>query len=54
MGNPLPNHDGPKINAIVEDSTSRVKTKVDEVKAIIEEIHGALIKIVIPKKEIPK
>ena len=51
-GNPLPNHNGPKINFMEEDSTLRVKTKVDEEKTTMEEIHDVLIKIrAILKKE---
>ena len=43
--NPLPNHVGPIVNAIVEDSSLRVKTKVDEVKASMEEIYEVLVKM---------
>ena len=51
--NPLPNHAGPKSNAIMEDSVLKVKTKVDEVKASMEEIYEVLTRIgVIPKKEV--
>ena len=50
--NPLPNHVEPNVNAIMEDSSLRVKTKVDEVKAFMEEIYKLLVRMeVIPEKE---
>ena len=41
--NPLPNHPGPKINALTEDSTESVKTRVTNVKTPIEKVYKALI-----------
>ena len=32
MANPLPNHVEPNVNAIVEESSMKIKTRVDEVK----------------------
>ena len=45
MANPLPNHASPNVNAIVEDSGIKVKTKVDEVKSSMEEVYKVLVKI---------
>ena len=54
-GNPLPNHVGPKIDVVMEDSILRVKTKVDQVKATMKEMHEVLVKVgAILKKEITK
>ena len=51
--NPLPNHIGPNVNAIVEDSDLRIKTKVDEVKSSMEEIYKVMVEIkAIPEKEV--
>ena len=43
--NPLPNHVGPNVNAIVEDSGLKVKTKMDEVKSSMEKVYKVLVKI---------
>ena len=43
--NPLSTHVGPNINAIEEDQVLKVKTKVDEVKASMEEIYKVLIRV---------
>ena len=51
--NPLSNHDGPYVNAIVEDSGLKIQTKVDEVKSSMEKVYKVLVKIrVILKKEV--
>ena len=53
MGNPLPNHTGPIVNAIMEDSGIKVKTKMDEIKSSMDEVYYVMVKMrVIPKKEI--
>ena len=41
--NPLPNHPGPKINALIEDSIGSLKTKVSDVETPIEDVYKALI-----------
>ena len=51
--NPLPNHIRPNVNAIVEDLGLKIKTKVKEAKASMEEIYKVLLGVrVIPKREI--
>ena len=52
MGNPLPNHVRAKINAIVEDSALRVKTKINKLKETMEEIDEVMINVgAFPKKK---
>ena len=41
--NSLPNHPGPKINALTEDSTGSVKTRVNNVKMPMKNIYEALV-----------
>ena len=50
--NPLPNHPEPKINALTEDSTVSVKTKVSNVKTPLENVYKTLIqaKILHPRE----
>ena len=50
--NPLPNHPRPKINALIEDSTRSVKTRVSNVKMPMKNVYKALIlaKILHPKE----
>ena len=50
--NPLPNHLGPKINALIGDSTGSLKTRVSNVKTLMESVYKALIlaKIFHPKE----
>ena len=50
--NPLPNHPGPKINVLTEDSTETVKTRVSNVKTPMENVHKALIqaKVLYPEE----
>ena len=40
--NPLPNHSGPKINALTEDSIESLKTRVNNVKTPMENVYKAL------------
>ena len=55
MANPLPNHNGPNVNTIMEELGTRIKTKVDEVKSSLDEVCKALIEVgVIPKMKIFK
>ena len=50
--NPLPNHPGPKINALTEDSTGSLKIRVSDVKKPMENVYKALVlaKILHPRK----
>ena len=41
--NLLPNHLGPKINALMKDLTKGVKTQVDDVKTSMEFIYEELV-----------
>ena len=41
--NPLPNHSRPKINALTEDSIGLVKTRVSNVKTLVENVYKVLI-----------
>ena len=41
--NHLPNHPGPKINALTEDSTGSVKTRVSNVKTPMKNVYEALV-----------
>ena len=41
--NPLPNHPGPKINALVKDSIESVKTRVSDVKTLMKNVYKTLI-----------
>ena len=51
--NSLLNHTEPSVNVIMEDSSIKVKTKVDEVKSSMEELYKVFVKIwVILEKEI--
>ena len=43
--NPLSNHIKSNVNAIMEDSNIKVKTKVDEVKASMEDIYKVLVRV---------
>ena len=50
--NPLPNHPGPKINALMENSIGSVKTRVSNVKTPMENVYKVLIqaKVLYQKK----
>ena len=50
--NPLPNHLGPKINALTEDSTESIKTQASNVKTPMKSVYKALVlaKIVRPEE----
>ena len=51
--NPLSNHTRPAVNAIMEDSSIRIKTKVDEIKSSMDEVYCVMVKMgVILKMEI--
>ena len=53
--NPLPNHDGPNVNTIMEELGTQIKMKVDEVKSLMDEVYNALVEIgVIPEMKIFK
>ena len=41
--NPLSNHLGPKINALTEDSIGSLKTKVSNVKTLMENVYKVLV-----------
>ena len=41
--NHLPNHPRPKINALTEDSTGLVKTRVSNVKTPMKSVYEALV-----------
>ena len=43
--NPLPNHVEPTVNAIMEDSGMKIKTKVDEIKLSMDEVYYVMVKI---------
>ena len=43
--NPLPNHVGPNINAIMEESSMRIKTRVDEVKSSMDEVYKVMVRM---------
>ena len=50
--NLLPNHTRPTINAIMEDSGMRIKTKVDEIKLSMDQVYQMMVKMgVIPEKK---
>ena len=51
--NMLPNHTDPNVNAIVEDSSLKVKTKVDEVKVSMEKVYKVMVRVgAIPINEV--
>ena len=53
--NPLPNHVGPNINAIMEELGMRIKTRMDEVKSSMDEVYKVMVRIrVIPKMQVLK
>ena len=41
--NLLPNHSGPKINALTEDSTRLLKTRVNDVKTPMKNVYKVLV-----------
>ena len=43
--NPLPNHVEPNINAIMEESSMRIKTRVDEVKSSMDEVYKVMVRM---------
>ena len=45
IANPLPSHSRPAINAITEDSTMRIKNKVDEIKSFMDQVYQVMVKI---------
>ena len=49
---PLPNHLGPKINSLIEDSTRLVKARVNDVKTPLKSVYEALVlaKVLHPEK----
>ena len=50
--NPLPNHTEPTIDAITEDSSMRIETKVDEIKSSMDQVYQVMMKMrVILKKK---
>ena len=50
--NPLPNHIGLNVNAIMEESGMKIKTKVDEVKSSMNEVYKVMVMTrAIPKKK---
>ena len=53
IGNPLPNHVEPKINAITEELDHRVKIGVGEVKIQMMMVYDGLVKaeILMPKRK---
>ena len=50
--NLLPNHIGPTINAIMEDSGVKIKTKVDEIESSMDKVYKVMVNIrAIPEKK---
>ena len=50
--NPLPNHVGPIVNVIMEDSGMKIKTRVNEIKLSMDEVYQVMVMMgVIPKKK---
>ena len=45
MANPLPNHVGPNVNAAMEESGMRTKTRLDEVKSPMDVVYKATVNI---------
>ena len=43
ISNPLPNHSGPKINAILESLTEKRKTQIRDVATPMRVIHEKLV-----------
>ena len=43
--NPLPNQVGLNVNAITEESSMKIKTKVDEVKSPMDEVYKAMVRV---------
>ena len=51
--NPLPNYIEPTVNAIMEDLSMRIKTKVDEIDSSMDKVYKVMVKIgAIPKKNV--
>ena len=51
--NPFPSHVGPTVNAIMEESILKIKTKVEEIKSSMDEVYNVMVKIgIIPVNEI--
>ena len=49
--NPLPNHSGPKINALIKDSTRLMETRVNNVKTPMRSVCEALIQAKVLRSE---
>ena len=50
--NSLPNHVGPIVNVIMEDSGMKIKTRVNEIKLSMDEVYQVMVMMgVIPRKK---
>ena len=48
--NPFPNHARPNVNVVMEESSTRIKTKVEEVKSFMNEVYKVMVRMrAIPK-----
>ena len=45
--NSLPNHAGPIINAVMEESGMRIKIRVDEVKSSMDEMYKVMVMVMV-------
>ena len=43
--NLLPNHIGPDVNAVIEESCMRIKIRVDEVKLSMDEVYKEMVRM---------
>ena len=43
-GNPLPNHEGPKMNTVESDQEMQVKRNVKDVRMLMKLVHEVLLK----------
>ena len=42
---PLPNYVGPNVNAIMEESGMKIKTRVEEIKSSMDEVYGVMVRM---------
>ena len=53
MTNPLLNHIGPNVNAVIEKLGMRIKIRVDKVKSSMDEVYKVMVRMrVVPKMKV--
>ena len=55
IANSLPNHVRPNINAVMEESSMKIKTTVDEIKSSMDKVYRVMVRMgAIPKMKFLK